>query len=319
MKRRTPPAYIQKILDSIDPAKLLADHGYQPVRYSGNAQVYNCPMPNHDDSSPSFHLYNDGHYHCYGCSAQGDAINLKAALTGQSERSIIGIATGKRVRDHEYVDHMVSEIKRHRHEVRYDEKKALAEDSLIVSFAGKSFVELSEREDAFEIAEYIYQRTDTLVQAEDVESLHQASIVAIARFRTLLSEQPLEVTRARAAESKTPPLVEALRWIQSLTRFQDIPSVVDGSFAEVQRFATQQRDDGMPTDVLSWRTYLEGDQFKGKSEKEMTRIYNSGCDLLIYLTFLDPFRTDIYWCDEMVSGENPLVNEIYRAGEEVSE
>lgn len=34
-----------------------------------------CLLPDHDDSTPSFWLYED-HWHCYGCSRGGDAIDF---------------------------------------------------------------------------------------------------------------------------------------------------------------------------------------------------------------------------------------------------
>jgi putative DNA primase/helicase len=41
-----------------------------------------CPLPGHDDSSPSFYLYPDGHAYCFGCGWHGDAVDLWAALKG---------------------------------------------------------------------------------------------------------------------------------------------------------------------------------------------------------------------------------------------
>jgi hypothetical protein len=35
-----------------------------------------CPHPDHDDSTPSCALYNDGHYHCFGCGAHGPIEDL---------------------------------------------------------------------------------------------------------------------------------------------------------------------------------------------------------------------------------------------------
>ena len=42
-----------------------------------------CPL--HDEKTPSFWIYPDkGKFHCYGCQARGDAIDLYQALTGAS-------------------------------------------------------------------------------------------------------------------------------------------------------------------------------------------------------------------------------------------
>lgn len=37
-----------------------------------------CPL--HGDTNPSFVVYPDGHFHCYGCGAHGDVLTLYAAM-----------------------------------------------------------------------------------------------------------------------------------------------------------------------------------------------------------------------------------------------
>jgi DNA primase len=36
-----------------------------------------CPLPDHDDSTPSFYIYSPGRYHCYGCGGRGDVVDLE--------------------------------------------------------------------------------------------------------------------------------------------------------------------------------------------------------------------------------------------------
>jgi DNA primase len=40
------------------------------LRHSGNKYVANCPF--HDEKSPSFFVYPDGSYYCFGCGAYGE-------------------------------------------------------------------------------------------------------------------------------------------------------------------------------------------------------------------------------------------------------
>lgn len=43
----------------------------------------NCPMPNHEDSSPSFGVnIDDNKYNCFGCGATGDIIKLVQQVEG---------------------------------------------------------------------------------------------------------------------------------------------------------------------------------------------------------------------------------------------
>ncbi|MBU1248286.1 MAG: DNA primase [Proteobacteria bacterium] len=41
---------------------------------SGGGMIGICPF--HTDSKPSFHVYDDGHYHCFGCQANGDVFTF---------------------------------------------------------------------------------------------------------------------------------------------------------------------------------------------------------------------------------------------------
>lgn len=65
VKRRTP---IQELA-----AEVLPPWGGEGVR-RGPAVWYSCW--NHSDTTPSLAVYDDGHFHCFGCHAHGDAIDL---------------------------------------------------------------------------------------------------------------------------------------------------------------------------------------------------------------------------------------------------
>jgi DNA primase len=36
-----------------------------------------CPLPDHEDKTPSFYIYPPGRYWCYGCSRGGDVVDLE--------------------------------------------------------------------------------------------------------------------------------------------------------------------------------------------------------------------------------------------------
>ena len=36
-----------------------------------------CPLPDHEDKTPSFYVYPPGRYWCYGCGRGGDAVDLE--------------------------------------------------------------------------------------------------------------------------------------------------------------------------------------------------------------------------------------------------
>src|SRR5258708_8876351 len=71
VKRRAPlPQYCQA-------------HGIE-FRRARNNLLGLCPL--HDESTPSFTVFPDGHFHCYGCGAHGDIVDLDRALYGGSAR-----------------------------------------------------------------------------------------------------------------------------------------------------------------------------------------------------------------------------------------
>src|ERR671914_265314 len=47
-------------------------------QFGGNAWFTGrCPLPNHEDKTPSFYIYPPGRYWCYGCSRGGDVVDLE--------------------------------------------------------------------------------------------------------------------------------------------------------------------------------------------------------------------------------------------------
>jgi len=55
---------------------------YTDLRSSGRAYVGRCPHPDHEDENPSFHVYPDCRFHCYGCGWRGDVTDLWAGVRG---------------------------------------------------------------------------------------------------------------------------------------------------------------------------------------------------------------------------------------------
>jgi DNA primase len=59
----------------------VAQH-YTDLRSSGRAHVGRCPHPDHEDKNPSFYVYPDRRFHCYGCGWYGDVTDLWAVVSG---------------------------------------------------------------------------------------------------------------------------------------------------------------------------------------------------------------------------------------------
>src|SRR5215207_3901949 len=72
----------EKLREQIDLAELAAR--YTDLQPSGRALVGCCPHPEHEDERPSFYIYDDRRFHCFGCRWRGDVTDLWAALKGLS-------------------------------------------------------------------------------------------------------------------------------------------------------------------------------------------------------------------------------------------
>lgn len=57
------------------------------LRRVGDRWVGSCPLPGHEDKTPSFTVYpDDEHFHCYGCGAHGDVLDLHQLAHGYAEK-----------------------------------------------------------------------------------------------------------------------------------------------------------------------------------------------------------------------------------------
>lgn len=70
---------IGRIKASADLMQIVEESGVE-LRRSGAVYMGQCPF--HGDGDASLAVYDDGHYHCYGCPAHGDAIDFLCNLYG---------------------------------------------------------------------------------------------------------------------------------------------------------------------------------------------------------------------------------------------
>lgn len=70
----------ETLRERIDLAELAGHH--TDLKPSGRALVGRCPHPDHEDENPSFHVYPEGRFFCYGCRWRGDVTDLWADVKG---------------------------------------------------------------------------------------------------------------------------------------------------------------------------------------------------------------------------------------------
>ena len=65
--------------ENIDLISVIESEGVG-LKPSGHRHVGLCPF--HAEKTPSFYVFPDGHYHCFGCHAHGDTISFIQKLHG---------------------------------------------------------------------------------------------------------------------------------------------------------------------------------------------------------------------------------------------
>lgn len=83
---------IDLIKSRIDLADLVGSYGHQLTRSGRNLKTC-CPF--HQESTPSFVIYEDGHFHCFGCNEHGDALSFVMQAEGVDFLPAVGILAGQ--------------------------------------------------------------------------------------------------------------------------------------------------------------------------------------------------------------------------------
>jgi hypothetical protein len=72
----------KELVSTLDLARLLC--GDRMSETGGKWQAC-CPLPDHDDKTPSFFVFADGKWRCFGCSRHGDVVDLYMILNDYPE------------------------------------------------------------------------------------------------------------------------------------------------------------------------------------------------------------------------------------------
>ena len=73
-----PQSFINNLVDRMDIVDVVGPR--VQLRKAGGHHMGLCPF--HDEKTPSFHVYPDGHYHCFGCSAHGTTLGFLMEMDG---------------------------------------------------------------------------------------------------------------------------------------------------------------------------------------------------------------------------------------------
>ncbi len=75
-----PGGFKEELKARVPLATLVGRH----ARLIRNGRNHKACCPFHGEKTPSFHVYEDGHYHCFGCGAHGDVISFQMAIANMS-------------------------------------------------------------------------------------------------------------------------------------------------------------------------------------------------------------------------------------------
>ena len=85
----------------VDEADWLCGPGGQKtgLRRVGDRWVGLCPLPDHEEKTPSFTVYPDDHWWCFGCNRGGDVLDLHQLAHGYAEKgeALVSLATERGV------------------------------------------------------------------------------------------------------------------------------------------------------------------------------------------------------------------------------
>lgn len=73
-----PQSFINTLVERVDIAEVVG--GRVRLKKAGGNQIGLCPF--HEEKTPSFHVYPDGHYHCFGCGAHGTTLGFLMEMDG---------------------------------------------------------------------------------------------------------------------------------------------------------------------------------------------------------------------------------------------
>ena len=67
-----PQSFVNSLIERVDIVEVVSSR--VQLKRAGANHTGLCPF--HDEKTPSFHVYADGHYHCFGCGAHGTTIGF---------------------------------------------------------------------------------------------------------------------------------------------------------------------------------------------------------------------------------------------------
>jgi hypothetical protein len=156
-----------------------------------------CPLPDHEDKTPSFYIYPPGRYHCYGCGGSGDVVDLEFHCGDYSElwEAMISLAVeygvelpGRSERWHKAQQRRVTYLD-WAYEVIGEELSRRVFKVSVLPFID-AIIDQREREEALSRAWERWQRKSWKTIAEAVCQGDESTLLALAKLYVEAQEVP---------------------------------------------------------------------------------------------------------------------------------
>ncbi len=102
-ERRKPIAHdsdnpIERVKTAYDLQAVAESFGFK-FKVRGKLRTARCLLPSHEDTNPSFAIYPDQRFHCFGCNMHGDVLDLVALMTNKTlSEALADLRKGRRWR-----------------------------------------------------------------------------------------------------------------------------------------------------------------------------------------------------------------------------
>lgn len=179
--------FLRDLLTEIDIVQILEEE-YDLFFQESSGEWYNtnCPLPGHEDSSPSFGVNrNTGAYHCFGCGESGDLLTFIRKMEGLSFKqgldrlfSITGVNPDQEINDiYRTLRDLNNTVNDYiNFKVEYDLPGGISPVQYLISLAKrlKGFEKKVKFDDfALEWVESVYELADKSVMKEDYKTLNK--------------------------------------------------------------------------------------------------------------------------------------------------
>lgn len=88
----TPPKVNALSIEQAKRSHILSMYSFNKLRRYGNKHMACCPF--HQEEGPSFYIYDNNTFHCFGCQANGSAVDFYMKLNNVDFKSAVIALTG---------------------------------------------------------------------------------------------------------------------------------------------------------------------------------------------------------------------------------